>query len=164
MGLRLRAFGRAANSVRSPPPCGEGLGVGVSVGARASRHNYDPLPTPPPQGGREQTESAARFFLRASEQTAFAARIVIQGKQASVKATAISRLAFAFACDAARVAPRPMARRKRAAAPERRFRVGRFLRNLWPDHVPERAAWGWRARRLLRLLRTKPSRSLPPPR
>jgi hypothetical protein len=33
-----------------------------------------------------------------------------------------------------------MARRKRAAAPERRFRVGRFLTNLWPDHVPERGA------------------------
>jgi hypothetical protein len=50
----------AADSVGSPPPCGEGLGVGVDVGAHASRHNYDPLPTPPPQGGREQTESVAR--------------------------------------------------------------------------------------------------------
>jgi hypothetical protein len=35
-----------------------------------------------------------------------------------------------------------MARRKRAFAPERRFRVGRFLTNLWPDHgaAPPRAA------------------------
>src|SRR5262245_60988776 len=44
---------------------------------------------------------------------------------------------------------RPMARRKRAAAPERRFRVGRFLTNLWPDHVPERGAVITRARRKL---------------
>jgi hypothetical protein len=48
--------------------------------------------------------------------------------------------AFAFERNAARVEMRPMARRKRAAAPERRFRVGRFLTNLWPDHVPERGA------------------------
>jgi hypothetical protein len=33
-----------------------------------------------------------------------------------------------------------MARRKRASAPERRFRVGRFPTNLWPDHLPERGA------------------------
>src|SRR5262249_53041704 len=33
-----------------------------------------------------------------------------------------------------------MARRKRAFAPERRFRVGRFLTNLWPDLLPERGA------------------------
>jgi hypothetical protein len=65
---------------------------------------------------------------------------VIQGKQASVKTTAISRLTFAFERNAARVVLRPLARRKRASAPERRFRVGRFLTNLWPDHVPERGA------------------------
>jgi molybdate transport system substrate-binding protein len=35
---------------------------------------------------------------------------------------------------------RPTARRKRAFAPERRFRVGRFLTNLWPDQLPERGA------------------------
>src|SRR5262249_62041187 len=56
---------------------------------------------------------------------------------------------FAFERNAARVALRPMARRKRAAAPERRFRVGRFLTNLWPDHVPERGAVIARARRQL---------------
>jgi len=33
-----------------------------------------------------------------------------------------------------------MARRKCAFAPERRFRVGRFLTNLWPDLLPERGA------------------------
>jgi molybdate transport system substrate-binding protein len=33
-----------------------------------------------------------------------------------------------------------MARRKRASAPEWRFRVGRFLTNLWPHHLPERGA------------------------
>src|SRR5262249_37915481 len=100
---------------------------------------------------------------------------------------------FAFEYDPATLPPRPLARRKRAAAPERRFRVGRFLTNLWPDHVPERgavitrarrqlqgapecaiapscfsppprSAWGWRARRPLRSRRTRPSRSLPPPR
>src|SRR5262249_61780786 len=100
--------------------------------------------------------------------------------------------AFAFTRDAARVAPRPMARRKRAAAPERRFRVGRFLTtvagpragarrgiararrtlqgapecSIAPSRFspPSRSAWGWRARCLLRLRRTKPSRSLPLPR
>src|SRR5260221_12762287 len=35
---------RAANSVRSPPPCGEGLGVGVAVVAGGA----GPPPTPPP--------------------------------------------------------------------------------------------------------------------
>src|SRR6516162_3461502 len=47
---------------------------------------------------------------------------------------------FAFKSNAARVALRPMARRKRAFAPERRFRVGRFLTDLWPDLLPERGA------------------------
>ena len=54
----------AANTVRSPPPCGEGLGVGVAVGGRISCTNNDP---PPPQGGREQTESAAPASLYAGE-------------------------------------------------------------------------------------------------
>jgi hypothetical protein len=44
----------AADSVCSPPPCGEGLGVGVE--AMMVHHRTTPLPTPAPQGGREQTE------------------------------------------------------------------------------------------------------------
>src|SRR6266567_1375971 len=51
--------GRPANSVRSPPPCGEGLGVGVYVGARVSYKNNDPPPQPSPTRGREQTECVA---------------------------------------------------------------------------------------------------------
>src|SRR5438067_11678161 len=51
--------GWAADSVDSPPPCGEGQGVEVGVVGRASHRNYDPLPTPPPQGGREQAEFVA---------------------------------------------------------------------------------------------------------
>src|SRR5262249_54829772 len=63
-GLRFLTlmYGGAAISVGSPPPCGEGLGVGVAqliAGGAMSPHRTTPLPTPPPQGGREQTESAA---------------------------------------------------------------------------------------------------------
>jgi hypothetical protein len=51
----------AAYSVHSPPPCGEGLGVGVArLGAPPFAIRTTPLPNPPPQGGREQTEFAAR--------------------------------------------------------------------------------------------------------
>ena len=35
-------FLSAAKTVRSPPPCGEGLGVGVAVGGRISCTNNDP--------------------------------------------------------------------------------------------------------------------------
>src|SRR6516164_1874559 len=46
--LRLRSpflkHVSAANSVRSPPPCGEGLGVGVAVVARVAFSNFDPHP------------------------------------------------------------------------------------------------------------------------
>src|ERR1700758_284073 len=53
---------RATHSVRSPPPCGEGLGVGVvpfsAGGAIVIAPRYPP-PPPPPPGGREQTEFAA---------------------------------------------------------------------------------------------------------
>src|SRR3954468_15500627 len=50
------AKGRAAYSVRSPPPCGEELGMGVRV-FFVSNHTATstPLPSPPPQGGREQS-------------------------------------------------------------------------------------------------------------
>src|SRR5262249_60458441 len=52
----------AAHSMRSPPPCGEGMGVGgarfLSV-APPSSYRITPLPNPPPQGGREHTEFAA---------------------------------------------------------------------------------------------------------
>src|SRR5215831_10969668 len=56
----LVKHGSAAQSVGSPPPCGEGLGVGVAVVARVAFHNFDPPPGPPslrfggrpsPQGG-----------------------------------------------------------------------------------------------------------------
>ena len=42
---------RAAHSVCSPPPCGEGLGVGVRVGGHVSRNNNDPPPHPSPTRG-----------------------------------------------------------------------------------------------------------------
>src|SRR5262249_35606281 len=61
----VRVDARAANSVRSPPPCGEGLGGGggaiPSQVAPSLSHRITPLPSPPPQGGREQTECAARL-------------------------------------------------------------------------------------------------------
>src|SRR5260221_14756344 len=60
----------AARAVCSPPPCGEGLGVGVvryfAVGAIVISPHYPPLPTPPPQGGREQTELASHGYYRIS--------------------------------------------------------------------------------------------------
>ena len=47
---------RAAPS--SPPPlAGEGQGGGMQKGSRVQAH---PLPNPPPQGGREQTEHVER--------------------------------------------------------------------------------------------------------
>src|SRR5262249_12916645 len=70
----------ATDSVRSPPPCGEGLGAGVMPNDEFMPHRATPLPTPPPPQvgparlahdnaqpgqarvalGREQTEFAAR--------------------------------------------------------------------------------------------------------
>src|SRR5262249_996211 len=44
-GARPLPRKRDADSVRSPPPCGEGLGVGVRVGGRVSCNNDDPPPT-----------------------------------------------------------------------------------------------------------------------
>ena len=52
---------RAACTVCSPPPCGEGLGVGVAVGGYSLRHNYDPPPQPSPTRGREQTAVASQL-------------------------------------------------------------------------------------------------------
>src|SRR5262245_24219671 len=51
----------AAHSARSLPPGGEGLGVEVKVVLRMPRRQQlrPPLPSPPPQGGREQAEYAA---------------------------------------------------------------------------------------------------------
>src|SRR5215510_7358729 len=41
----------AADSVHSPPPCGEGLGVGVVVwGNISASPHHPPPPTPPPAG------------------------------------------------------------------------------------------------------------------
>src|SRR5262249_11489687 len=65
----------AAGAVGSPPPCGEGFGVGVVRFLRRWRHPFlhctTPLPSPPPQGGREQTELAAGFgfYLRGRTRT-----------------------------------------------------------------------------------------------
>src|SRR5262249_20168098 len=42
---------------RSLPPCGGGTGRGVAAN---SESGTTPLPTPPPQGGREQAEFASR--------------------------------------------------------------------------------------------------------
>src|SRR5205807_6691928 len=54
----------AAYSVCSPPPCGGGVGGGggaiPSQVAPSLSRRITPLPNPPPQGGREQTEFAAR--------------------------------------------------------------------------------------------------------
>ncbi len=49
------------DSVCSPPPCGEGLGVGVPrLWRQCCLTAPPPSPNPPPQGGREHTEFAAR--------------------------------------------------------------------------------------------------------
>src|SRR5215472_1758517 len=54
----------AAYSVCSPPPCGGGAGGGGSAipsqVAPSFSRRITPLPNPPPQGGREQTEFAAQ--------------------------------------------------------------------------------------------------------
>jgi epoxyqueuosine reductase len=44
-----------------------GVGVGVGVDDATQTTATTPLPTPPPQGGREQTESAARVELNSPE-------------------------------------------------------------------------------------------------
>jgi hypothetical protein len=70
---------QAANSVGSPPPCGEGLGVGVHVGARASHHNNDPHPArlrsasagDPPHKGEGKPSARCR---RVQAQTCIALR------------------------------------------------------------------------------------------
>src|SRR5262245_55953700 len=55
----LGRHGPTTCTAGSPPPCGEGLGVGVLACARVATHESaaTPLPSPPPQGGRER-ESA----------------------------------------------------------------------------------------------------------
>ena len=59
MGHVMRS--RAADSVRSPSPCGEGSGVGVGVMGRNARHiTTTPLPNTPPQGGRERRHRAGQ--------------------------------------------------------------------------------------------------------
>ncbi len=57
MGVMRLPATRAARAVRSPLPCGEGLGEGVVWGTLVPQAT--PLPNPPPQGGREQTASSA---------------------------------------------------------------------------------------------------------
>src|SRR6185312_10523297 len=59
----------AANSIHSPPPCGEGLGVGVNFQTDKGRKCPTPNPSPHSQrrraarGGGEYIESAAPFSL-----------------------------------------------------------------------------------------------------
>ncbi len=62
-GTRL-AHSRPARTVGSPPPKsaasgGEGSGVGGRVADKVLALTATPLPNPPPQGGREQTEIAS---------------------------------------------------------------------------------------------------------
>ena len=52
----------AAREVCSLPPCGGGLGRGVA--ATAVFAGLTPLPSPPPQGGREPTARASRLSAR----------------------------------------------------------------------------------------------------
>ena len=54
---------RAAYPCSSPPPCGEGSGVGVVFGGDAMTSSSTPLPSPPPQGGREQAEWVVRAIM-----------------------------------------------------------------------------------------------------
>jgi Protein of unknown function (DUF3306) len=60
----------AAETAGSPPPCGEGLGVGVAESGTAVVTRTTPLPSPPPQGGREQSESAERLSGQIQSRTA----------------------------------------------------------------------------------------------
>src|SRR5262249_46504870 len=55
---RLWPNNSAADSVHSPPPCGEGLGVGVARFFHRWRYPCLTASPPPPQGGREHTECA----------------------------------------------------------------------------------------------------------
>jgi peptide/nickel transport system ATP-binding protein len=68
----------ATDSVRSPPPCGEGLGVGVARGGDALPHRSTPLPSPPPQGGREHTEPVARSNFTSPKVTTTAPLLVVE--------------------------------------------------------------------------------------
>src|SRR5262249_1763521 len=56
----------AAHSMRSPPPCGEGMGVGVarflSVAPPSSYRITPPHPHPPRKGGGEPHVFRGRFF------------------------------------------------------------------------------------------------------
>ena len=51
----------------SPPPCGERVRGGGDPIARAVPPRATPLPNPPPQGGREQTEFARIVMLKSHE-------------------------------------------------------------------------------------------------
>src|SRR5438105_10444855 len=62
--LLLDANNQAARSVCSPSPLRGGVGGSCDVSQEAppSFTRATPLPNPPPQGGREQTECGARAF------------------------------------------------------------------------------------------------------
>ena len=54
----------AANSVCSPPPCGEGLGVGVAVGGRTCEKTRPPPQPSPTRGeGANRRCRSCRFHL-----------------------------------------------------------------------------------------------------
>jgi hypothetical protein len=83
---------RAADSVRSPPPCGEGLGVGVA----RSRHRHYPtsLNTRPDCGARRVTASA-NLWAGACEDLAAALRgWPIREIERDVRLTEPQRIAF----------------------------------------------------------------------
>jgi sulfonate transport system substrate-binding protein len=76
----------AADSVDSPPPCGEGFGVGVAQRGNAEPHRITPLPNPPPQQAAGLPASgqfkgdptpAGRGWVRGREQTECVVALVV---------------------------------------------------------------------------------------
>ena len=60
-----------ADSVRSPPPCGEGLGVGAFIDSRDQRQDPTPPATlraagDPPHKGEGETEPTSRVSIVAT--------------------------------------------------------------------------------------------------
>src|SRR5437763_10094739 len=75
-------YDSAAHSVRSPPPCGEGLGVGVPVAETARANNNDPPPQPSPTRGEggdrdwgsiDPNPAVQQFFLASAAKPGVAA-------------------------------------------------------------------------------------------
>src|SRR5262245_53643145 len=87
----------AARSVQSLPLVGRGWGWGSRDWRTAVCHAHHPLPNPPPQGGREQTEFAARADSISHERalTALSGHRVGNGKVAVAHPTPADMLAIA---------------------------------------------------------------------